>query len=715
MKSSGGFIRLFNWMRRLPVSVLSVALLLAGSTAMAQTPSTPTAPSTSSMAGFGPTGGNVYVLASASASETSGSPATLWAGTARGVFRSEDGGASWAFSSAGIPPTRVQTLAVDPKDAAILYAGTLTPNGVASVGVFKSTDGGASWLDANVGIVDPTTGIGPVDISALAVSPADSRIVVAGGVFSEIFRSGDGGVTWQPTTIGGFSAGLQTTSIVFDPTAPANVYAATTLGLFKSGDGGATWSQAGDAGVPFFCLAIDPTTPRTLYAGDSTGSGVWKSTDGGAHWATANVSLPGAAGARPEILSLAVDPADSSTVYAATYGNGVWVSTNAAGSWSASPNGMRDIRVAALLVASSPTIYAGTYGGGVYVSGDGAASWAKSNEGLRAAMVGAVLADPFLSGVVYAATTDGLSVSADAGESWSEPGSGLPAVTASAIGLVNGHAGASSPTLLAGTLGAGLYQSGDHGGTWTASSGLADSYVSSLAVDPSDPGTVYAGTAHPYTGSNSERIFKSTDGGATWTQTSLDASGFTVDFIGVDPGHSAQLLAGSGGASGLFKSTDGGSTWSTIATGTCGGIAGIAYDAAGAAVYLAGTSGVCRSADGGATWTVATVAGGLAVASVLADPVRPGTVYAGAVPDLTVGIDGGLFLSTDGGVTFTLVDAGIPPAEVGALATDFAAEIVYAGTSGAGVAVFHVPQDREPPSAPSPPSARRPPREVGPR
>jgi photosystem II stability/assembly factor-like uncharacterized protein len=287
-------------------------------------------------------------------------------------------------------------------------------------------------------------------------------------------------------------------------------------------------------------------------------------------------------------------------------------------------------------------------------------------------------------------------------------------VTSSAI-AESVHTGASSSTLLAGTLGAGLYQSADHGASWTASAGLTDSYISSLAVDPSAPGTVYAGTAHPYTGSNSERLFKSTDGGTTWAQTSLDAGGFTVDFIGVDPTNTAQILAGSGGVSGLFKSTNGGSTWSTIATGTCGGISGIAYDAAGSTVYLAGTSGVCRSTDGGATWSVATVGGGLTVASVLADPVRPGTVYAGAAPDLTVGIDGGLFLSTDGGGTFTLVDAGIPPVGVGALAIDSAAGIVYGGTSGAGVAVFHVPQDRESPSPSSPPPARRPPREVGPR
>ena len=660
--------------------------------------------------GFGPFGGNVYSLAA-----DPGAPGTLYAGTARGVFRSSDGGASWVFSSAGIPPTRVQTVIVDPKTPSTLFAGTRTPPGVASVGIFKSTDSGETWSEANVGLFDPVTGFGPVDVDALAVSPADSKVLVAGTDFSELYRSGDGGATWQAVTFGGATAGLQTTSIVFDPKTPGNVYAASTLGFLKSADAGLTWIQFGDAGVPFFSIAIDPATPQTLYAGDATGSGVWKSTNGGSHWTTVNVSLPGASGSRPPILALAVDPSHPSTVYAATYGNGVWVSTNGAASWTAASmqaSGMRDMQIATLLPAPSPpsTVYAGTYGGGVYESVDGAATWSKADAGLAAAVVPAVLADRSVAGVVYAATSDGVDVSSDAGVTWSDPGAGLPSVAVAALA----QAGGAAPRLLAGTLGSGLYQSADRGATWTPSAGLNDPYVSSLAVDPTSSSVVFAGTAHPFTGSNSERVFKSMDGGATWAQTSLDAGGFSVDFLGVNPGHPAQVFAGSGGASGLFRSLDGGTTWSTIATDVCGGNSAVAFDAPGSTVYLAGTTGVCRSADGGATWSVAGVGGGLAVVSVLVDPSKPGTLYAGASPDLTAGIDGGVFVSTDGGLTFTALDAGVPPSAVDALASDPATGVVYAGTFGAGVVPIHTAEDREPPAAP-PASGRRPPRTVDPR
>ena len=570
LRASGGLRHLFVLVASLAVCALSVR-----ESAAADNPS---------WSATGPTGGNVYCTAA-----DPSQPATVYAGTERGVFKSVDGGASWTFTSAGLPPARVQAIAIDPSSPATLYAGTLTPNGVASVGIFKSTDGGATWTAANVGVFDPITGVGPVDFESVAVDPHNSNVVVAGGLFSELYRSGDAGASWQSVTFGGSSVNLQTTSIVFDPTTSANVYAASSSGLLKSADGGLTWVTFGNAGVPFFSLAIDPTQPHTLYAGDATGSGIWKSTDSGSHWATADVGLPGSGTSRPPVLALAVDPAHASTVYAATFGNGVWVSTNAGASWTAAASGMRDTRVASISLAAgqSSTIYAGTYGGGVYTSANGAQSWNRTSAGLDATLAFSLAFDPVSAGTIYTSTTDGVFATSDAGGTWREADSGLPSVSVATLAALPG----ASAKLLAGTLGSGLFQSADHGSTWTAATGLSDSYISSLAVDPTAPSTVYAGTAHPFTGSNSERIFKSTDGGATWRQTSLDAGQFTVDFIMVNPARASQVLAGSGGVSGLFQSLDGGTTWSPIAT-TCGGLASVAFDPSGSPIYAAGSAGV---------------------------------------------------------------------------------------------------------------------------
>src|SRR5262245_8455140 len=94
----------------------------------------------------GPLGGNVYCLVA-----DPSRPATLYAGTDQGVYKSEDGGASWRASNAGLAIYRVQTIAIDPASTSTMYAGTITPDGVESVGIFKSTDGGATWTDDNLG------------------------------------------------------------------------------------------------------------------------------------------------------------------------------------------------------------------------------------------------------------------------------------------------------------------------------------------------------------------------------------------------------------------------------------------------------------------------------------------------------------------------------------------------------------------------------------
>jgi hypothetical protein len=100
----------------------------------------------------GPVGVSVYCLV-----PDPSRPATLYAGTAQGVFKSDDGGESWRAASAGLPAARVQTIAIDPSATSTLYAGTLTPDGVESVGIFKSTDGAASWTAINEGLIDPLT------------------------------------------------------------------------------------------------------------------------------------------------------------------------------------------------------------------------------------------------------------------------------------------------------------------------------------------------------------------------------------------------------------------------------------------------------------------------------------------------------------------------------------------------------------------------------
>jgi hypothetical protein len=639
----------------------------------------------------GPEGGSVYCIVA-----DPSHPSTLYAGTDQGVFKSDDAGASWRAAGAGMPAVRVQTIAVDPTATSTLYAGTLTPSGVGSVGIFKSTDGAASWAAINEGLVDPTLGVSPVDVASLSVDPRNPGTIIAGARDSEIFKSTDGGASWQAKTLGGFNLALVVSSVQFDPSGSGKVYAASSLGFLRSADAGENWFQYGDAGVSFFSLALDPTAPATLYGGNTSGFGVFKSTDGGAHWSTANKGLPiDSASNLPLVLALAVDPSHPSTVYAGTYGGGLFESTGGGSSWAHADSGMHDGAIAALTLPPgvSSTLYAGTLGGGVYRSLDGASSWTPLSAGLDLSLVYALASDPAAARTLYAATYDGVHETTDAGSSWSTAGTGLPLDPIVALVLRPGN----PATLFAGTLGAGLFKSADGGATWSASAqGLTDSYVSSVAIDPASSTTLYAGTAHPYDGTQSERVYKSTDAGATWTRTGLDAQGFSVDFLAVNPSNSAQVVAVSRGASGYFQSLDAGKTWSTVMTDTsCGGVNAILFSASGSALSLAVTAGFCRSTDGGKTWAVTTVASLASVRVLLVDPSDPSTLYAGAEPSLAGGT-GGVFRSADDGKSWAPLGTGLSSAAVTSLALDGAGQVLHAGIRGGGVAELSLAPDRAP-------------------
>ena len=649
----------------------------------------------------GPDGGNAYCLAADPAH-----PATLYAGTDAGVYRSDDGGATWRPAGDGLPVARVQTIAVEPSAPGRLYAGTVTPTGVASVGIFKSVDGGESWAAANTGLIDPISGIAPLDVEALAVDPANPGVLLAGTRFSDIFRSADGGATWTPVTLGGINVGLEVAAFVYDPSTPGVVFAASTSGLLRSVDGGQNWDFYGDAGVSFFSLAADPTTPGTLYAGNVNGFGMLKSINDGLHWTQINGGLPTAAGssrtAWPSVLSIVVDAANPSAVTIGTFGDGVFASQDGGVSWTASGAGLRSAFVGALRFGDAAgTLLSGTFGAGVFRR-SGAGDWAPSSAGIPLSRVASLAHDPTRASTLFAGAFDGVHRSDDGGESWGPAVGDLPVFPVASVAAIPGTGG----RLLAGTLGGGLLQSADAGATWTsAGTGLTDPFVGSIAVDPSNPEVLYAATGDP-AGTTSPAVFRSADGGATWTKTSLAAGSGTVsiDFVAVNPSNSSEVAAVSRGEAIYFHSADSGSSWSQVTPASaCGTVRTLLFD--GTAILLGGASGVCRSTDGGSTWNASTVATGASVETLAVDHSDPNVIYAGAAPAVTGGT-GGVFRSVDGGATWQPIGQGLEAAAVTSVLVDPGTGALHAGTDGGGVAVLSFETPDRLPVAPAPPGSR---------
>jgi hypothetical protein len=186
-----------------------------------------------------------------------------------------------------------------------------------------------------------------------------------------VYKSTDGGGTWGARNTGLTNTGVGLLAI--DPTTPTTLYAGVAgggpvkAGMFKSTDGATSWHpiggpETGPGGIT--ALAIDPLTPTTLYAGSAEGP-LSKSTDGGGTWKAANSGIP--SGTSGEGQALAIDPHTPRTLYAGTFGRGVFKSTDGAGSWKPLNSGLANTYIGGLAIdpTAPGTVYAGT-GGGVF-------------------------------------------------------------------------------------------------------------------------------------------------------------------------------------------------------------------------------------------------------------------------------------------------------------------------------------------------------------
>ena len=186
----------------------------------------------------------------------------------------------------------VLALAIDPRTSTTLYAGTAGGVFKTDDGVIKSTDGGGSWRAVNAGLTSPSIAVLAIDPKAPAtIYVGVSRAIPGATKNRGVFKSVDGGATWRATNAGLTWAYVN--SLVIDPHTPSIIYAAIwSAGVYKSTDGGRSWHNVskGLTSSVVNILAIDSRAPMTLYAGCERG-GVFKSVDGGGSWHAINAGL----------------------------------------------------------------------------------------------------------------------------------------------------------------------------------------------------------------------------------------------------------------------------------------------------------------------------------------------------------------------------------------------------------------------------------------
>ncbi len=599
-------------------------------------------------------------------------PAVLYAGTdGAGVFRSTDGGDSWRSASEGLTSLAVYDFAFDPANSRVIYAATTT-------GVFRSADGGGSWRQRLEGVEGEWR---------ILVDPNDGRRLWA-GVEEDLFTTADGGDSWRQ--LRGLAPGkvFQLTALAIDPEPPATLYAGAqggpgcmfcdvTFGVFRSGDGGQSWARVFTE-IDVDSLVVDPGAAGTVYAGAALW--LYRSTDGGDSW-------PQIADLETVAHTLELDPSDAQVMYAGTRSKGLLKSADGGVTWTPMNQGLVDfrsgraqtrVRAVAPDPATPGVLWAGTASvhGGVFSSRDGGANWARRDAGIRNTPIESVAVGT--GGRAYGAGRYGLYRTADSGATW-ELALPVEFLRAVAVDPTDPDTVYAARDYAHNGLTDIVFKSSDGGDSWTAlEQGLEPADSRALAVAPSDPQILYLGAER--TGSGTPGVYRSADGGATWGLTNLVFDTYT---LAVDPTDPDTVLAG--GLLGLFRSTDGGGSWTEVLDVTTVNAAVFASSDPRIAYAAGWFSGTWRSTDGGQTWT-RLPGNGRALA---VDPSDPDVVYGGD-SDFFRDNAGIIRRSLDGGATWFELDPGLHATRLVALAIDpDVPGRLVAGSLGGGVLAGH--------------------------
>src|SRR5687768_1071761 len=654
-------------------------------------------------------------------------PLTIYAGTfSEGLFKSTNGGGVWTAMNNGMGggnPTAVSAIVIDPANPSMVYTGHGSTFSGGGGGINKTTNGGTSWAPLTNGV--PNVVINAMVATSLAVYAAPS----SGGVI----KTTNGGSSWTTVETGLWSPFVGV--LVKDPSNASVIYAGTNASgssdafvtkinasgsglLFSTLVGGnkdesgngiavdasgniAVVGQTTSLNFPFtnavrstvtfnsncgtgFVTKLNPAVPSYTFS-TYLGGGNCDVANGVAMDSSGNIYVTGRTGSTDFPIANAFQPifggsqfgnafdafvskltpggsliystylggangADNGFGIAADSSGNAYVTGNTGSTNFPTANPIQactgfDVFVTKLTSDGSALTYSTCLGGGGADTGLSIAVDSANNAYITGATDSTNF--PIVAGALR--TRSGVYKSVDGAATWSNDNYGLGGVTSPSVSFPTAGASAlaihptQTSTVYAATV-AGVFKSTNGGRTWSAmNNGLPTGGVGRLVIDPSTPSTLYA-TASNF-GSNG--VYKTTDGGATWNLRSNGLSNSGINSLVIDPATPNTLYVVFEGCcspvSRISKTTDGADNWAPVGGSPPLAPTALAIDPLSpATLYVADAAtpgAVFKTTNSGATWQPLPSIS--FVRSISVSPHTAGVVYAST--------DQGILKSTNGG------------------------------------------------------------------
>jgi len=666
-----------------------------------------------------------------------------------GVAKSLNRGKTWEASNSGITikggltgdDINIFCLTVDENNPKTIWAGT---NGSGqSFGAFKSTDSAETWTNKSNGIA-LKSGEQSLTIRGFTVMPNDSSTIfmqadvgtgIQGKEFTKqsgrLFKTVDGGENWSEV----LSLESLMRYLIIDPKNHNTLYLSTGIfdresangacesgttnlggeGVYKSTDGGASWSAINNGLKDLYVgsLRMNPTNSSILFAATGNNAcspfsflsglvnaGLYKTSDSGKSWKKVIAS---------EIMTTVnFAPTNSSIMYAGSAeafyksidGGETWKKLTQKDGGAYGPKGIRAGVPIDVVVdpQNSETLYVNNYGGGVFRSTDGASTWQIYSRGVSGAEIRKIDTNNKRPNALYVIGRSGPFLSQDYGDSFEGISNGTlqpewfciksSPLNPNIILMSDEHQGL-------------VFRSEDNGANFTqvlrhpsvnALDANKRSGFKAISFSQSNPDIVYIGLSIQKSRANSYNpagtlLYKSTDGGKSFSAISSDIDGNSINTIFIHPDKPDTLLVGT--TKGLFSSTDGAKTFTHALSDQWINAIVLLNDKKTLLLGAQG-SGIYKSSDFGKTWSNAITKGFNSanpfISSLIIDDKIATTLYAA---DLYSGV----YRSTDSGDNWESFPdfkmSGLENRAVSDLAIQ--SGILYAATEGGGVLRYGTP------------------------